>query len=83
LWFNFAFLVAFASSVAIATTTSRRATRRHGGTLNQLSHEVRGLIVVRAALGLVFYATLIAWLFWSRALAWTYVPAPPQVSAGR
>ena len=79
MWFKFAFLVVFASAVAIATSTAQRATRRHGGTLNQLSHEVRGLIVVRAALGLVFYATLIAWLFWPRAYAWTYVPVPVAI----
>jgi protein-S-isoprenylcysteine O-methyltransferase Ste14 len=76
MWFKLAFVVAFASAVAAAATTARRATRRHGGTLNQLSHEVRGLIVVRAVLGLVFYATLISWMFWSRALAWTYFPVP-------
>jgi protein-S-isoprenylcysteine O-methyltransferase Ste14 len=76
MWFKLAFVVAFTSAVAVATTTARRATRRHGGTLNQLSHEVRGLLVVRAVLGLVFYATLIAWLFWPRALAWTYFPVP-------
>ena len=76
MWFKLAFGVAFASAVAVAATTARRATRRHGGTLNQLAHEVRGLIVVRAALGLVFYAALIAWLFWPLALEWAYFPVP-------
>ncbi len=76
MWFKLAFIGAFISAVLIAATTSRRANRRHGGALNQLSHEVRGLIVVRAILGLIFYAALFAWLFWPRAFAWSYFPEP-------
>ena len=78
-WFKLAFVIAFASALVIAATAAKHAARRHGGGLNQLSNEVRGLIVVRATLGLVFYAMLIAWLFWSRALAWAYLPLPTPV----
>ena len=76
MWFKVAFVVAFAVAAIVATMTARSATRRHGGTLDQLTHEVPGLLFVRAALGLVFYATLFAWLFWPHALAWTYLPVP-------
>jgi len=38
-----------------------------------LSHEVRGLLAVRAALGLLFYAALIAWLFDLRVAAWSHI----------
>jgi protein-S-isoprenylcysteine O-methyltransferase Ste14 len=76
MWFRLAFVVSFAAAVSVATATARRATRRHGGTLNQLAHEIRGLLIVRAALGLVFYAALIAWLFLPRALPWTYISVP-------
>lgn len=76
MWFKLAFGLAFAFAVAVAASTARRATRRHGGTLNQLAHEVRGLVVVRAALGLVFYGTLMAWLFWPQAIGWSYLAVP-------
>jgi len=79
MWFKLALVVAFAVAGTIATRTVRRATRQHGGTINQLSREVRGLLFVRGALGLVFYAALFAWLFWPRALAWTYLPIVPAV----
>lgn len=77
--FKLAFGFAFVFALAVAATTARRAARRHGGTLNQLAHEVRGLIVVRAALGLVFYAALAAWLFWPQAFPWSYLPLPTAV----
>jgi len=79
MWFKLAFVAAFVAAAAIATQTVRRATRRHGGTVNQLSNEVRGLILVRSALGLVFYATLTAWFFWPDAFSWTYFPIAPAV----
>jgi len=60
----------------VATATARRATRRHGGSINQLTHEVRGLLVVRAILGLVFYAALGAWFFELRIGAWAGLPLP-------
>ncbi len=78
-WFKAAFVAAFVFAVAVAASTARRAARRHGGVLNQLSHEVRGLLFLRAALGLVFYSMLIAWMFWQRAFAWSYFPAPLPV----
>lgn len=46
-WFKFAFVIAFASALVVAATAAKHAARRHGGGLNQLSNEVRGLIVVR------------------------------------
>lgn len=44
--------------------------------MNQLTNELRGLIVVRAALGLIFYAALIAWLFDLRAGRWSSFALP-------
>jgi protein-S-isoprenylcysteine O-methyltransferase Ste14 len=44
--------------------------------MNQLMHEVRGLLVVRAVLGLFFYAALIAWLFDLRVGGWSFLPIP-------
>src|SRR5262245_55936046 len=76
MWFKIAFGLAFIFAATVATRTARRARQRHGGALNQLPHEVRGLIAARSALGLVFYATLGAWLFFPGALSWTYVPIP-------
>ena len=76
LGFKAAFLAAFVFAVFVAASTARLAARRHGGSLNQLSHEVRGLVFVRAALGLVFYSMLVAWMFAPRAFAWSYFPAP-------
>lgn len=75
-WFKLAFVAAFVYAVAVAVSTARQATRRHGGSLNQLEHEVRGLIAVRAALGLVFYAMLGVWLVRSRSPAWAQIPVP-------
>jgi protein-S-isoprenylcysteine O-methyltransferase Ste14 len=74
--FTLAFALAFVTAVTVASQANRRATRRHGGTLNQLAHELRGLIYVRAVLGIVFYGALMAWLFWPRALPWAYLPVP-------
>jgi protein-S-isoprenylcysteine O-methyltransferase Ste14 len=75
-WFKLAFVAAFVAVASIATSTAKRAARRHGGELNQLGNEVRGLLIVRGALGLVFYSTLIAWLFLPGRLQWTYLPEP-------
>jgi protein-S-isoprenylcysteine O-methyltransferase Ste14 len=77
--FKIAFIIAFVFAATVATRTAKRATARHGGTLNQLVHEVRGLIIVRAALGLVFYAALFCWLFLPSALPWMYVQVPAAV----
>ncbi len=76
MWFKVSFLAVFFASVSIAAWTARRASRRHGTALNQLTHEVRGLIVVRVVLGLVFYFALAAWLFWSDSLRWMYFDVP-------
>ncbi len=72
-------MLAFALATAVAASTARRASRVHGGSLNQLTHEVRGLIVVRAILGLIVYAALASWLFWSSAVSWSYLPIPPPL----
>lgn len=74
--FKLIFLIVFVLATTVAAFTARRAAGRHGGSLNHLSHEVRGLVLVRGALGLVFYSTLTAWMFWPRALAWSYLPLP-------
>ena len=79
MWFKLAFVFAFIAAASVATSTARRAAKEHGAPLNQLTHEVRALIAIRAALGLVFYAALGAWLFWSQAAAWTYFPIPTSV----
>jgi protein-S-isoprenylcysteine O-methyltransferase Ste14 len=76
MWFKVAFGVAFVIAAMAATRTARSATRHHGDSLNQLAHEVPGLIIVRGALGVVFYSALIAWLVWPRSLRWMYVPIP-------
>ncbi len=74
--FKVAFIVAFITAATVAATAARRATRKHGGSLNQLAHEVPGLLVVRAALGLVFYAALAIWLLGLPVGAWSYLPLP-------
>lgn len=74
--FTITFLVAFVAAAWIASATARRASRRHGGSMNQLTNELHGLIVVRAALGLVFYAALVAWLFDLRAGRWLSFALP-------
>jgi protein-S-isoprenylcysteine O-methyltransferase Ste14 len=74
--FKVIFVIAFVVAVGAASATARRATARHGGTLNQLTHELRALIVIRAVLGLVFYAALITWLFLPSAFTWAYFAAP-------
>lgn len=81
-WFKIAFGVAFVYAVIIAGTTARRATRRHGGSLNQLEHEVRGLVAVRAVLGVVFYAMLGIWMIRSASPAWSRVAIPTPLRWG-
>ena len=76
MWFKVAFGIAFVFAVTVAARTARRATHQHGGSLSQLAHEVRGLLAVRAGLGLVFYGALAAWLFWPSAAGWMYLPLP-------
>jgi protein-S-isoprenylcysteine O-methyltransferase Ste14 len=75
-WFKLAFGAAFVSVAYIATSTAKRAARKHGAELNQLSNEVPGLLAVRGLLGLVFYSTLMAWLFFPGAIQWSYLPVP-------
>ena len=79
MWFQLAFGISFIVALTIATRTARLAAREHGSGVNQLSHEVRGLIAVRAALGIVFYSALMAWIFWPRSLSWMYVPVAATV----
>ena len=76
MWFKIAFGVAFAIAAVVASRTARSATRLHGEPLNQLVHEVPGLVVLRGVLGLVFYSALIGWLVWPRSLSWMYLPIP-------
>jgi protein-S-isoprenylcysteine O-methyltransferase Ste14 len=76
MWFKVAFASAFLFAVTVAAKTARLAARRHGGAINQISHEVRGLLFLRAALGIVFYAALAAWMFWPRSSNWMYLPIP-------
>lgn len=77
--FKVIFLTAFAGAFTIAVVSARRAAARHGGRLNQIQREVRGLVVVRAVLGLVFYTALAVWLTGIRDFAWTYVGVPLSV----
>lgn len=79
MWFKIAFIASFLIAVTVATSSARRATRHHGETLNQLTHEVPGLIAVRAMLGLVFYASLAAWMFWPASFSWSYLPVPTSL----
>jgi apolipoprotein N-acyltransferase len=79
LLFKLAFVAVFLAASTIAARTARAATVRHGGSLNQLSHEARGLIWIRAGLGLVFYAALFAWLFTSQRARWAEVDIPVVV----
>src|SRR4029079_14734589 len=79
MWFKLAFGIAFIFAMTIAVRTARLSARQHGGTLNQLHHEVRGLLAVRATLGIVFYAALTAWIFWPRSWPWMYLPLPISV----
>lgn len=76
MWFKFAFIASFLIAVTVAGSSARRATRHHGEALNQLTHEVPGLIALRALLGLVFYASLAAWMFWPVSFSWSYLPVP-------
>ena len=77
--FKIAFAAAFGFAVFVAAGTAKLAARRHGGALNQLTHEIRWLLWLRGALGLIFYAALGAWMFWPGALAWSYLEVPLPV----
>jgi protein-S-isoprenylcysteine O-methyltransferase Ste14 len=79
MWFKLAFITSFVIAATVAGMTARRATRHHGQALNQLAHEVRGLLIVRALLGLVFYSALIAWLVWPTRVSWSYLPVPTSL----
>jgi len=74
--FKIGFVAAFVVAAVTAAGASRAAARRHGVSVNQLANEVRALVYVRAVLGLAFYVSLFAWLFWPRAFAWSYVDVP-------
>lgn len=82
LTFKGVFILAFALASTIAARTARAATRKHGGSLNQLVNEARGLVWIRAALGIVFYAALFAWLFASARVRWAYLELPLAVRWG-
>lgn len=77
--FKVILVTAFAGAVAIAVASAKRAAARHGGPLNQIQREVRGLLVVRALLGLVFYTALAVWLTGIHGFAWSYVGVPLPV----
>lgn len=70
------FLAAFFFLATVAIATARRASARHGGVASPLHDEVRGLIWVRAALGMIFYAALAIWLFGIPGFAWAYLRVP-------
>jgi protein-S-isoprenylcysteine O-methyltransferase Ste14 len=73
--FKVVFLAAFLVAAWSATSATRRAAARHGAPTNQLQNEVRGLLVVRAVLGLVFYVALGGWLFdWRREITDLHLP---------
>lgn len=74
--FKIAFIVTFAVTFIVAARTGRQAVARHGGSVNQLANELRGLVFVRAALGILFYGALICWLFNLPWLAWMRLPLP-------
>jgi protein-S-isoprenylcysteine O-methyltransferase Ste14 len=82
IWFKMAFVIAFLYAVTVAALTARRATRQHGEPLNQLGYEVRGLVAVRAGLGLVFYGMLGVWLFRAESPHWARIPEPPLLRWG-
>jgi protein-S-isoprenylcysteine O-methyltransferase Ste14 len=79
IWFKLAFIIAIVYVAMVATKTARLATARHGGSVNQLSNEVKGLIAIRAALGIVFYAMLIWWMVRPNAPDWSILPIDPTV----
>lgn len=74
--FRLVFLAAFVSAVVIAARTARGAARVHGGSLNQRAHAVKGLVAVRATLGLVLYGALGAWLIRPGSFAWADLAIP-------
>jgi protein-S-isoprenylcysteine O-methyltransferase Ste14 len=79
MWFKTAFAIAFTFATVVAATTARKAAHVHGAPVNQLGTEIRGLIIVRAALGIVFYAALAVWLFRPQSFPWAVLPIPPGV----
>jgi len=79
IWFKLAFGVAFVVAVAVASATAKKASRKHGTDVNQLSNEIRALIIIRAALGLVFYGALAVWLFWPHAFPWATMEVPAGI----
>ena len=74
--FRLIFLLGFATAVSIATRGARRAQKQHGKPLNQLQNEVPILIPIRAALGIVFYASLIVWLLNIHRMSWSFLSLP-------
>jgi protein-S-isoprenylcysteine O-methyltransferase Ste14 len=72
--FKIAFGLAFVIAVSVAGSTAKNAARMHGGSINQLSNEVKGMIVVRAALGFVFYAMLTIWMVRAKSPGWASLP---------
>jgi protein-S-isoprenylcysteine O-methyltransferase Ste14 len=78
IWFKLVFASTFVVAAVVAAAAARRANAQHGGSINQLSHEVRGLVFLRAAFGVVFYFFLMSWMFWSSAFRWSYLPLPVE-----
>jgi len=79
IWFKLSFIIAFVYVATVAARTARLATARHGGSVNQLSNEVKGLIAVRATLGVVFYAMLTWWMVRPHAPRWSILPLNPTI----
>lgn len=82
-YFQLAFLALFITTLTIAGAGARTAARTHGSSLNQLTNEVRGLIIARATLGLVFYAAVGMWVFAPARWGWTRMgwPATARIAA--
>jgi protein-S-isoprenylcysteine O-methyltransferase Ste14 len=70
------FALAFGGVIVAA---ARRASASRSAPVNQLHNEVRGLLATRAILGLIFYASLGAWLVVPEAVPWAYVAVPPAL----
>jgi protein-S-isoprenylcysteine O-methyltransferase Ste14 len=73
-WYKIAFIASFIVAAGTAAVVAKAAARKHGASVNQLSNEVRGLLAIRAALGLVFYAALGVWMFRPDAAPWARLP---------
>lgn len=85
LWFKLIFVGAFVTLIASALPAAIAAKKRHGGQINQLIYEMKWLLYVRGAFGVVFYGAAFAWLFQSQAPAMMRLPisdGPRWTAAG-